>query len=149
MKLKVEIDEDRVYVLDLREDLKINEADLDDHLSKQPELFAKYGWIQAQARAKLERAEGALEEHEYKLDLELRKKKDEEKLTENQIKAMVKTDEHRLKLAKKVMRAREQAEIVGAAKEAFAQRKDCLISFAANRRAEYETGLSIKKRRQD
>lgn len=136
---------------DLSKELKINENKLDVHLMRQPSKFARYATLTALAWARAKRAKYALEEYENKLDLDIRKKADEKegKLTENQIKALVKTDSERMSLVNALIEAEEQAEIVQAAKQAFEERKDCLLSLAYSRRSKYEDELSVKERKKD
>lgn len=148
-KYRVEIDEKKKFTIDF-DDLPIDETQLDKLLCDQPGTHGRYGRITALAKAKVERVDSALEELEAQLYLKIRKKKDsgEEKLTEPMIKAMIVTDSTRLALVNKLMEAKEQFEVALAAKEASAHKKDCLISIGANRRAEYDSELRIKERKQ-
>ena len=136
---------------DLAKELKINENKLNVHLTRQPSKFARFATLSALAWARAKRAKYALEEYENKLDLDIRKKADEKegKLTENQIKALIKTDSNRMALVNALIEAEEQADIVQAAKQAFEERKDCLLSLAYSRRAQFEEELTIKERKKD
>lgn len=155
-KIKIEIDDKRKYVLDLSEDLAIDEENLDQLLCDQPSKFVKYARIAGMAKSKVERLDYKLEELEANLGLKIREEnpkkkagaKPEEggpKITEGTINAMIKTDATRIALVNELMDAKEQYEIVNAAKEASSQMKDCLISIGANRRAQYDPELSIKR----
>lgn len=151
MNFKIEIDKDRTYKLNLGEDLKIDEAQIDEHLTKHPDLAGWYATIAAQAKAKVERIEFELDEFEYRLDLDIREEasKDSDiKLTEPRIKALVKTDSKRLAIVNRLLEAKEQMEIAVAARDAFNHRKDCLISLGLNMRARYDSEMNINKKRQ-
>lgn len=146
MNFEVKISKEREYKFDLEAELEINEENLDEELSSQPQKFAWFATMAAMARAKVERLEYDLEEFELQLDLKIRREADkDEKLTEALIKAKVRTDAGRNEKVERLCRAKEQAEIAQAAKDAFSQRKDCLISIGANRRAQFETSLAIRE----
>jgi hypothetical protein len=156
MKFQVIIDDKRKYTLKLGEDLAINEEDLDQLLCDQPSRYVRYATIAGMARSKVERLEYKLEELEANLDLAIREKKEKqkvtkeeggEKLTEGKIKSIIITNSTRLALVNELMEAKEQYEISNAAKDASGQKKDCLISIGANRRAQYDSELSLKSKK--
>jgi len=153
MKLKfdVVIDKEREFKFDLEDELAINPNNLDREMREQPTVFDKFATLAAMTKAKADRAEYRLEECEAELFLKFKALKEKESFTESQIKSKITIDSKRLALVNRLVAAQEQHGIVVAAKEAFAQRKDCLISLGATRRAEFEgTGeISIKKRRKE
>jgi hypothetical protein len=143
---------DKTYTINF-EDFLIDEADLDGLLCRQPEDHGRYGRIMALAKSKVERLEYALEELEANLDTAIRDKRNamkgkegEEKLTEGRIKQLIISNPTRLAKINEILEAKEQFEISYAALQASAQKKDCLISIGANRRAQYDTDLSIREK---
>jgi len=144
---------DKTYTINFEEFL-IDEANLDDLLCRQPEDHGRYCRIAALAKAKVERLEYGLEELEANLDTAIRDAKNkakgkegEEKLTEGRIKQLIISNPTRLAKINELLEAKEQHEIAMAAREASAQKKDCLISIGANRRAQYDSELSIKSKK--
>ena len=126
-KIKIEIDEKRKFTLDF-DDLKIDEANLDQLLCDQPGSYGRYARIAGMAKAKVERIEYQLEELEANLDSAIRdakkKKEPEEKMTEGRIKQMIISNTTRLAMVNQLMDAKEQYEIAAAARDASAQKKD-------------------------
>jgi hypothetical protein len=150
-KAKIVIGE-KTYTINF-EDFLIDEANLDVLLCRQPEDHGRYGRIVALAKSKVERLEYALEELEANLDSAIRDakqkakgKEGEEKLTEGRIKQLIISNPTRLAKINELLEAKEQHEIAYAALQASAQKKDCLISIGANRRAQYDSELSIKEK---
>lgn len=148
LKYKIVLGDGREYEIDLKKELEIEETSLNTILSKQPGQFAWIGVLHSLSAARVERLKNKLEYHEYSLDLKIRNQSDKGgkggKLTENKIKAMIKTDSKRMSLVKRLISAKEQTEWLQAARDAFGHRKDCLISLGANRRAEGDVKTSIK-----
>lgn len=148
IKFKIEL-EKGVREFDLEKELEIKEEKLNVHLKKQPAKYARIATLLAHANAKAKRAKYKLEEYEQQLDLQIRKKAEEKegKLTENQIKALIKTDSERMALVNAFIQAEEQSEVVQAAVDAFKERHDCLLALGYSRRMKYEEDLSIKERK--
>jgi len=149
MNFVVKIDKDRIYKFDLEEELKIERDDLDSQLGEQPSKFAWFASMCAMAHAKAEKAEYRLKQYEAEIDLKIRESKGDAKLTEAAIKAKVMNDSERLALVNRLIAAKEQYEIVQAARDAFDQRKDCLISIGANRRAEHDVECFLKEKKKN
>lgn len=147
IKLIVGKNDEEVKV-NLEERLAIDQEDLNSELSNQPSEFARFAVLAARAKSRRERIDYELEEYENKLDISIREgATKEDGLTEGKIKALVRIDSKRLAVVNTLIEAKEIEEIAIAAKEAFSQRKDCLISLGANRRAEMDTDLYLKERK--
>lgn len=134
---------------DLEKELRIKEDKLDSHLMHQPAKYARFAVLAAHAWAVAKRAKAALEEYEHQLDIEIRKKVEAKggKLTESQIKALIKTDSKRMALVNALIETEEQAEVVQASTKAFEERHECLLALGYRRRMKFEEELSIKERK--
>jgi len=129
----VNVGEGKTYDGDITKELQIDLSNLNEELAKQPAKFAWWGVVHAVAKDLVDTEEG-------KLDSEIRKSAEAsgEKITETKIKNLINVNE-------KYRELKNQERIARVIKEAFAQRKDMLISLAANLREEFDTELSIKK----
>lgn len=149
-EIKVTLEDGKTKIYNLEKELRIKEEKLDSHLMHQPGKYARFAKLTAHAWAIAKRAKYALEEYEHKLDLEIRAKvaaKKDAKITENQIKALIKTDSKRMALVNALIGAEEQADVVQAATKAFEERHDCLLALGYRRRMKFEEDLSIKERK--
>lgn len=147
LQVEIVIDANRKYPLDLGDMLRFDEAQIDEHLTKQPSLYAWIATLQALASAKRKRLELDLEiaEEQFGQDLRDAAAKSGVKLTENGIKEQKITNKRLLDYRKQLIETEQQEDICKGAAEAFRQRKDCLVTFAANLRAQSAPDPSISK----
>lgn len=140
-KFEIKIN-DVEYKQTIGDDLRIDRSILDDEFCEQSTKFAYYSTLHELARDKEARLKRELELFYANVDAEKRagaiqaqaanpKFKYTEKMCENE----VKTDERYQKKQLEYLDAKKLSGILGVAREAFAQRKEMLISVGANARS--------------
>ena len=147
MKNVSEVEELKV---DFEHDLKIDVANLNDELMRQPGLFSRWAVLAVEARAERDRLEEKLKVTDAHLDNEFREKAEREgtKITEKKLLSQILLDPRHAQAMENCLEARKDADILQVgAREAFSQRKDCLISLAANLREEFDADLYIKEKK--
>lgn len=147
LKITVKLDKSTQSV-DLDADLAVERTKINDELAEQPGLFAWYATIHELYRNKVLALKEQIDVLEAQLDQELRAKWNEPewgKRTEDAIKARIKLNTKRQDLAAQFLEAQKNQGILGVAKSAFEQRKDMLISIAANMRGESDLELKVSK----
>lgn len=127
--------------------LSIDVANLDNELVQQPETFVHYALKAAQRKSLMEKAKLERDTTERRLYLQYRDTAvaSGEKTTEALLDARVKASDEYLAACAAFSAHQEQYFIFDAITEAYRQRKDMLITVAANARAEMDTNLNIKK----
>lgn len=131
-------------------DLKIDVANLNEELMKQPALFSRWGVLAVEARAERDKLEENLKVVDAQLDAEFRQEAVEagEKITEKKLFSKILLDCRHAEAMESCLDARSTADVIQVgAREAFSQRKDCLISLAANLREEHDADLFIKEKK--
>jgi hypothetical protein len=130
-------------------DVKINEGDLNKEFVSQAALFAKYAMQEARAQGEVIRTKFILEVTEAEVASKIREgyRLKDQKITEKQLEAEVlKNPAHRAAY-RKYLAAKESAEILRAAKDAFAQRKDMLVQLGLTKRQEADqNSLSLREK---
>lgn len=150
-------------VLNLAEDLRIDEYNLNEAFCNQPSLYAYWATVASQARALADRAKLEVDKHEdYMrktlvgiLDVEVRRELEMngEKVTESKVTNEIYCHEDYLaaqtqlyELKEKYLDANETAVTLEIARDAMNQRKDALISLGAQMRNDASNlELTIKK----
>lgn len=129
------------YDNNLEEDLRVDRTNLDEDFAHQHERFAKYATLHELAKDNLERAKRMLDILYAQVDHEKRQEaknmqdvNPKFKFTEKMCENSVLTDERYQKMHLKYLDAKKLVGVLGVGKEAFAQRKEMLISLGANQR---------------
>jgi len=138
-----------VYRGNYLEDLRINEATINDMLAAQPSLFVFWAKMCALQRAILEKKKMELDRYEAQLDSYIRAEKERrgEKVTEKIVENAIKRDSRRDDLANQLLAEKLKYDQLVAIKEAFSQRASMLMSIGANLREELsETQLSVREK---
>ncbi len=160
LPVKIKIGE-KEYDLNYEEELIASEEMINENLIDQPSLFAWYAVLEELAkieisdkRIELSVVKLNLESAEAELDLKFRKSPPDVggKITEAVIANSVKTDAKYLaarvavdNVENAITRARGDAGVLAAIKEAFAHRKSTLIGLAANMRISADPELFVGK----
>jgi hypothetical protein len=130
------------YSNDAAESLRIDRTILDDEFANQHVRFAYFATLHEIAKDKVARLKVSLETLYAQLDHEKRKIANEYKATQPSFKYTetmceneIKTDQRYQAKNAEYLDAMQLAGVLGVAREAFAQRKEMLISLGANARA--------------
>jgi len=126
------------YQSSLEEDVKINSSDLDGEFVEQPRKYVWWAVLSEIAKDLVAQKKYEMEMLYARLDHEKRTAAmaAKVKLTERMVENEVITDTRYQKCMAEYLEIKKQNGVLGAGKEAFAQRKDMLISLGANYRAE-------------
>lgn len=146
-KMILNVTLDKSYTLNLDDDLNIDRAGINDALANQPALFAWYATLYEMARNNSAVLNSQIDAYQAELDQYYRMEATKEgiKITEGSIKAKIDSNENMCKLIDDYNNSKRQEGMLYAAKAAFEQRKDMLISIASNMRQEWDTELKINK----
>lgn len=138
----------RPYELNPEEELKMSEETINEDVTDQPSRYAFYAVLEEVADKDLADAKMVLDVTVATLDSEYRAKavKENSKLTETQLLNQIKLDDKFLSATAAVNEARKNVGILRAYKEAFAQRKDMLITLASNMRIQSDPEIFLKKK---
>lgn len=131
------------------DDLRIDEARINDALKEQPIRFAFWGQMYALQKAISEKLKNQLERYEGHLEISIRAQKAQqgEKVTESVVRSLINVDPERERLQNSIIRASAKLSKLQGIRDSFAQRKDMLMSLSANLRGEMEmTGMSLNER---
>jgi hypothetical protein len=146
--LKVVVKMDKQYDLDMAKDLGIDKASINADLANQPAMFAWYATLSELAKDKVAKAKSHLEVTEAELDQRIRRDWDIDrngKMTEAGVSASIKLSPIYQKAESQLQEAQKTNGLLNVARQAFDQRKDMLISLAANMRAESDTEITVLK----
>lgn len=136
----------------LKEDLSINPADLNEAMIKQAALFAHYAVLSSRASRQADHMKQRAEIIQSKVDKELRDAAADEgkKITEAALGKEIVRDPRVVQAQKMVNEARMIAELAKNALEAFKQRRDMLVQIGLMQREEMkgELTISMKKERE-
>jgi len=137
-----------------KKQLEIDENDLNRELTKQPGLYSRWGILAVEAKSYRDKLEEVLKVADAKIEDEIRTKAEKEnrkyKITGGEILSKLLQDPRHTKAMADYLKAKKEADILWVgAREAFAQRKDCLISLAANLREELDSQLTIRRKKVD
>lgn len=145
MDLKFTVKLDKTHTLDLDKDLGIDRTGINDVLGEQPALFAWYATLHELAKNKSNRLKSEMEVFRAVLDLTIRKRGGDIKLTEASISALIVSDPDYIEKDNIYTEAKKDEGMLMVAKQAFEQRKDMLVSIASNMRSEIDSELKINK----
>ena len=144
------VDDSSVDPATLTTPAAVDAANLNEELARQPALFSRWAVLAVEARAERDKLEEALKVVDAQLDAEFRQEAVEtgEKVTEKKLFSKILLDSRHTQAMENCLEARSTADIIQVgAREAFSQRKDCLISLAANLREEFDAELYIKEKK--
>jgi len=146
-ELKMTVKLDKTHKFDLNIDLDINRTDINTELSHQPAQFAWYATLNELARDKVQTLKNQLGILESELDFKIRRDWDTDsgKMTEAGVAAAIKLNLKHQQQTELYLEAMKNQGILNVAKLAFEQRKDMLISIAANMRGESDVDLRVNK----
>lgn len=111
----MKIDEFRAY-------LKINKHALDDEIVQQPMLLYQVSEAFVEAVAQRDALKEALATIDARLDGSIRKRLEDQKVTEAMVKNLVQTDVDHEEASTAYMEAKQQADVLGVLRDAFASR---------------------------
>ncbi len=141
LKLEISLN-GKKYESDAANDLRIDRTVLDEEFATQHMRFAYYGTLHEMAKDKVVRLKVALETLYAQLDHEkrqaaagLKTSNPGFKYTEAMCENEIKTDQRYQAKNMEYLDAMQTSGVLGVAREAFAQRKDMLISLGANARS--------------
>jgi len=145
--IKIKLGE-RVYQGNYLDDLKISEADINTMLETQPSRYVFWAKMAAIAKVLVEKWKYELEKYEAQTYTFIRSQKESrgERVTEKQLQSAIVLDPRFRQLRERLLKARLQYDHLAAIKEAFAQRKDMLMSLGANLREEMDTTLALREK---
>ena len=139
--------DDRLSIRDLKtqslEELDIN--DIQEGYRGQPSIYARYGFLWAKARERRDQLESQTKKLIAELRLEIRKKYPEVKQDDQR--AMVASHKKLKALELKKVGAAYRVDILVVILDALSQRKDMLISYGAGLRQEFDSDISLLKKR--
>lgn len=133
----INIDEFRSY-------LKIDKHSLDQELEEQPMLFFKISEAFVQAAAERDMLKEQLATVDAKLDAQVRNDFADKKYTEAMVKNAVQTDKKHDAAMLKFLRAKEQADLLFALKDAFQTRSYMIRDLCSLYNANYFAEGSVK-----
>ena len=140
----------QVYRGNYMDDLVTDERKMNEHLSKQPQLFVFWARMAAYQKMICDRKKLEVEKYESDMDASIRIEKEhrEEKVTDKIVAATIKRDPARMDLLKDLYQSQAKLRILEGIKEGFSQRKDTLISLAYNLREEMSVsgGLAVREK---
>ena len=145
LKLKVLLD--KLYSLDLENDLDINTAEINKEMVEQPAQFAWYGVLWKLAGKKASQLKKTITKFKAELELKIREQANESKIkvTESAVEAMVESNETLEKYNDDYIQAKLEEGLLEIGKDAFIQRKDMLVSISSNMRQEIDDDIKVMK----
>lgn len=122
----------------LKNDLHINQSEINEELARQASLYAYYSEQGSLLNEKVSRLKLSLEVFEAALDGKLRDHATarREKLTEVQIEKAMRRNDEWVRRREQLIEAQTSAEQINGLVKAFAHKKDMLIALANNMRQE-------------
>lgn len=147
LPIRFKIGED-LFEPDYQEELKISKETLNKNLVEQPGFFAWYAVLAELAEQEYGAAKLELELTEAKVDERVREAafKKNEKITEPMVRNRMRLDDEYVAAVVKRNEWKKNVGICKAVKEAFAHRKDMLVTFSSNWRLEHDLSIMIKKK---
>ena len=129
---------------DARKHLEIDQTQLDEELSKQAARYLFVAEQAVNAELQYETFKAQMGQLEASLDCKVRSAAEAagKKTTETSIRNQIELDPNYQKAVKTLVELRARREALKALREAYYQRKDCLIQLAIKARSEIETMLS-------
>ena len=148
---KVESKNDKLSTIQLREDLSINDADLDGEMSQQAGLYGHYASLSAMAHLQADKAKIRVEVTRAKCYRLHRNRiiAKGQKPTEPQIEAEVMCDETYIAALELHATYKMQAAMVKEALEALKQKRDMLVQKGVAKREELKGELFIKNKEKE
>jgi len=139
----------QVYRGNYMEDLRISEGNINEVLKTQPERFAFWSQMEFLARMIAEKWKMELERTEAQVYLQFREEAslNGEKITEKTLEAKMRLSPEIDSVRQRYLQAKLQYERLRAVAEAFRQRKDMIMSLAANLREEMDSSLSLREKK--
>jgi len=137
-----------VVRLNYARDLQIVEEDLDNELKKQPALYTFYARILAMQKALVDSAKNELREYEGRLYTLLKfrlQERDGKKPTQADIEGEMSRDVQLRDKRRRLVELQLQLDVLWSIRDSLAQKKDCLMTLAANKRAEWSTDLYLRR----
>lgn len=141
--IEIKIGNEKI-TLDPEEELRMDEATINDNLKEQPSLFAFYAVLAEKAHAELNESKLTLEILEAELDAKIREVA-VKKPTEKQIQQQILLDDSYQEARMEVIRANKQLGILKSYKDAFNHRKETVIALASNMRVQADPSIFIGK----
>ncbi len=129
----------------IKKDVSINIADLDNAMIEHPSMFVHYAFKTVEARRVFDRCKNTLEIIEATLSAQYRASLIAEggKTTEAQISTAVKLDPHYKRANEALIKSQAEWRFAEVAENAFVQRKDLILELARDRRKEREGQLRV------
>jgi len=142
---------EEVVELNYMEHLHIDENNLDTELAQQPALYTYYARLLGMQKALVDSAKNELREYEAKLYTFIKNRlataSGGRRPTEAEVSAKVNEDPQLKERRRQVIELQLQLDVLWSIRDSLAQKKDCLMTLAANRRREWDTDLFLNKRK--
>jgi hypothetical protein len=134
-----------LYSSSIQDDLNIDVNNLQEEFAEHSRRFAWYSTAFELASAEADRKDAALKRTYAIMDANMREtlKSLGQKFTEKVVEGRVLTCPEYVKAEDAALAAKEMKGLLKAARDAMAQRKDCLVSLGANLRAEMQNDPSL------
>jgi len=134
--------------LEYAQHLSINEEDLNSELSQQPSLYLWYARILGMQKALVDTAKNALREQEGRLYTLIRNRLEQtlgRRPAQVEVDARLNQDSQLKERRQNLIELQLQLDVLWGIRDSMAQKKDCLLSLAHNRRAEMSLDLHVNK----
>lgn len=144
----VALDEKNKHLIDAAKLVQVREETIDEHLAEQPSVFLRIACLTAAASALADRLEADLDVEEATKAQKLRAgaASRDIKVTDKAVAEQMTMDRDLIDLRRALGRANEQVELLKAVKEALIHRKECIITLAADLRANRDVDLRINEK---
>jgi len=145
LQFQVRFSDRKVSRYDLEEELKATQDSLDQELINQPSKFAWVATLHAVALSYRDEIKQGLEMLSAELDREYRSKAatTQDKMTETSLRSQILVDSRYKQRYDDFLKACTDERVLKVAREAFEQRSQLLIAYAANKRAELNARVSV------
>lgn len=148
LQFQVQFSDRKKVSYDLEKELRWTEDSLNKDLIENPTRFAWMATLHAVALSYRDELKQGLDvfyaelDSQYRIDAQHRG----EKTTENSLRALVLMDQRYQQRQEQYMKALSDERILKVGREAFEQRAQMLMTFAANKRAEFDTRIRMGKK---
>jgi hypothetical protein len=137
------------YDLNYERELQLEEDTINEDLKNQPSFYAYYAVLSEVAESVYSEKKLQLDLITAQLDEKYRKELSGAKSTETMIRNKVVLDENYVGAMNEFNEAKRNVGFLEAIKRSFEHRKDCVIAFASNMRAQNDPNIFVNKLKQE
>jgi len=136
-----------VVTVDYREHLEVDPENLDEALIRQPGLYAYYSRLLGMQKALLETAKNEFKEYQARIYTFIKQRLQVglRRPTEAEVSAKIAEDGQYKARKQRLVEMQLQLDFLWSIRDGLVQKKDCLITLAANRRREWDADLHVNK----